>query len=60
MAATLRAELVEHAGPGMEIRLDLVAGIPLESSGKRFVIRPAGGESPPALAPGSRDRRAGP
>jgi phenylacetate-CoA ligase len=56
MAATLRAELVEHVGPGMEIRLDLVAGIPLEPSGKRFVIRPPGGESPPALAPGSRDR----
>jgi hypothetical protein len=45
-AATLRAELAETAGPGMEIRIDVVAEIPLEPSGKRFVIRPRGGESP--------------
>ena len=43
IAAMLRAELAERVGPGMEIRLDLVAGIPLEPSGKRFVIRPPGG-----------------
>ena len=45
-AATLRAELAEMVGPGMEIRIDVVAEIPLEPSGKRFVIRPRGGESP--------------
>ena len=56
IAAMLRAELAEQVGPGMEIRLDLVSGIPLEPSGKRFVIRPSGGESPPAQARQSRDR----
>jgi phenylacetate-CoA ligase len=45
-AATLRAALAETAGPGMEIRIDIVAEIPLEPSGKRFVIRPRDGESP--------------
>ena len=56
IAAMLRAELAEPVGPGMEIRIDLVAGIPLEPSGKRFVIRPPGGESAPAQARRSRDR----
>ena len=43
---TLRAELTNSAGPGMGIRIDVVSEIPLEPSGKRFVIRPRGGESP--------------
>jgi phenylacetate-CoA ligase len=55
IATTLRAELARQVGPGMEIRVDLVTEIPLEPSGKRFVIRPPGGESPPALARQSRD-----
>jgi phenylacetate-CoA ligase len=43
---TLRAELANSAGRGMGIRIDVVSEIPLEPSGKRFVIRPRGGESP--------------
>jgi phenylacetate-CoA ligase len=53
--ARLETELAGHAGPGMEIRVDVVAEIPLEPSGKRFVIRPPGGEAPRALPRRPRD-----
>jgi phenylacetate-coenzyme A ligase PaaK-like adenylate-forming protein len=48
--ATVRRELMDHVGSDMEVRIDVVAEIALEPSGKRFVIRPRGGELP-ASAP---------
>jgi phenylacetate-coenzyme A ligase PaaK-like adenylate-forming protein len=51
--ATIRGEFAQLAGPGMEIRIDIVAEISLEPSGKRFVIRPPGGESPATGARGA-------
>jgi phenylacetate-CoA ligase len=53
-AALLQGELARHVGPGMDVRVDVVDTIPLERSGKRFVIKPGGG-SP--LAPGVRPPR---
>jgi phenylacetate-CoA ligase len=61
--AAVRRELAHHVGPGIEIRVDLVDEIPLEPSGKRFVIRPFGGESAASgsrgvAAPDTREPRA--
>jgi phenylacetate-CoA ligase len=39
IAEALRTELEQQAGPGMEVRVETVAEIPLEPSGKRPVIR---------------------
>jgi phenylacetate-CoA ligase len=44
-AAALRAALGDMAGPGLTIRVEVVTEIPLEPSGKRFVIRPSGASS---------------
>jgi phenylacetate-CoA ligase len=52
-ATMVRSELAQQVGPGMAIRVAVVAEIPLEPSGKRFVIRPSVGTPPPAGARGA-------
>jgi phenylacetate-CoA ligase len=46
IAAAVRAELAGYVGAGMAVRLELVAAIPPEPSGKRLVIRPPAGDRP--------------
>jgi phenylacetate-CoA ligase len=53
IASTLGSELAQYVGTGMKIRVETVAGIPAEPSGKRLIIRPPAERM--TASPGTRE-----